>query len=101
MAACSGGDRTSDTYFPALSALRLAALRSTTALNLVPATNLGTLLAGSFSAAPVDGFLSIRAARLANMKVQKPANSSTWLSWLNYSKYFEQVLSKIAHPVHS
>ena len=62
MADCSGGERTSGTYFPALSALRLAALGSTTALNLAPATNFGTVLAGIFSAAPVDGFLPVRAA---------------------------------------
>lgn len=37
MAVCFGGDRESLTYFPALSALRLAALGSTTALNLAPA----------------------------------------------------------------
>ena len=34
------------TYLPALSTLRLAALRSTTALNFAPATSLGTVDAG-------------------------------------------------------
>jgi hypothetical protein len=42
--------------FPAFSALRLAALGSTAALNLAPATNFGNVLAGIFRVAPVDGF---------------------------------------------
>ncbi|MNL40936.1 hypothetical protein D3C87_1633170 [compost metagenome] len=62
------------TYFAALSALRFAALGSTTALNLAPATNFGTVLAGIFSAAPVDGFLPVRAARLADLKVPNPTS---------------------------
>ena len=43
-------------YLPAFSALRLAAFGSTTALNLAPATKRGTVVAGIFSAAPVEGF---------------------------------------------
>lgn len=69
MAVCFGGVRTCR---PALSALRLAALGSTTALNLAPRTNLGTVLAGIFSAAPVDGFLPVRAPRLADLEVPHP-----------------------------
>lgn len=50
-------------YLPAFSALRLATLGSTTALNFAPATNLGTMAAGILRAAPVAGFLPVRAAR--------------------------------------
>ena len=74
VAVCFGSDRERCTYFPALSALRLAALGSTTALNFAPATNFGTVLAGILSAAPVDGFLPVRAARLADLKVPKPTS---------------------------
>lgn len=61
-------------YLPAFSALRLAALGSTTALNFAPGTNLGTVEAGILSAAPVAGFLPVRAARLADLKVPKPTS---------------------------
>lgn len=61
-------------YLPAFSALRFAALGSTTALNLAPATKRGTVVAGIFSAAPVAGFLPVRAARLADLNVPKPTS---------------------------
>ena len=61
-------------YLPAFSALRLAALGSTTALNLAPGTNFGTVDAGIFRVAPVAGFLPVRAARLVDLKVPKPTS---------------------------
>src|SRR5690606_34427247 len=78
---------------PALSALRLAALGSTTALNFAPATNFGTVVAGIFRAAPVDGFLPVRAARLADLKVPKPTSctaspflTAVWMGSIRVSK---------------
>src|SRR5574343_274385 len=47
-------------------------LAATAALNAVPAVNFGTVVAGIFSVAPVFGFLPVRAARLADLKVPKP-----------------------------
>lgn len=55
-----------------LAALRLAALWSTTALELAPGTNLGTVVAGILSVAPVGGLLPVRAARLTDLKAPKP-----------------------------
>src|SRR3989344_210935 len=66
--------RSKRAYLPAFSALRLAALGSTTALNFAPGTNLGTVDAGIFRAAPVAGFLPVRAARLADLNVPKPTS---------------------------
>src|SRR5574343_630760 len=57
----------SDYFF--LAALFLAA---TDALKAVPAVNFGTVVAGILSVAPVFGFLPVRAARLAALKVPKP-----------------------------
>src|ERR1035437_5834312 len=56
----------------AFAALRAAPLGSTAALNFEPAVNFGTVVAAIFSAAPVLGFLPVRAARLTDLKVPNP-----------------------------
>src|SRR5690606_30966005 len=63
-----------DPYLPAFSARRLAALGSTASLNLAPATNLGSVVAGILILSPVAGFLPARAARLTALKVPKPTS---------------------------
>ena len=50
-------------YLVALSALRLAALGSTTALNLAPAVNLGKVVAAIFMASPGHYAVSCGAPR--------------------------------------
>ena len=46
----------------------------TAALKAAPAENLGTVAAAIFKGSPVRGFLPLRAARLAALKVPKPIN---------------------------
>jgi len=80
-------------YLVALSALRFAAFGSTAALNLAPATNFGTVVAGIFRAAPVAGFLPVRAVRFVALKVPKPTSCTgspfftvAWMVSINVSK---------------